>query len=1018
MKAIIDPSPYELLRLELEKLKTDYQNFFEENPIPMLVAVDDTAKIIAANKAAQEKYGYSQDEMLHLTLENLSKNNSRLQQPDDLKWPTVHYKKCGEALYVETKKRDIVYKNVTAQLITISDITGKVLAGQKEKKARQRLEAIFKGTNDAILIANNEGQYVQVNEAACQMLGFAEAQLLCLSVKDLVVDLKPEDINLWDQFLDAGNQKGMIELKKKNGDIIICHYNATSNILPGLHLSIITDITERELSRREAERQAKYIDNIVERITDCFFAVDSNWIVQYWNNAAECLLQMPRSEVIGKNLWDVYKTEVGGRFYHEYAKAKQSNLPVHFEEYYSGGNIWLDVSAYPARDGVTVYFRDITEKRKLALDMLQTKNNEAALINSTSDLIWSIDKKEKLVSFNSAYKKWILKATGKQAFVGLQLPVTIHHGKKSERWKSLYQRALRGESFSVDETILDLKTGDEKIAEVSFNPIYAVNSNNVVGVACHLHNITERVKNQLLIEEQNRKLQSNKEDLQKLTKKLEKIMNSSLDIICAVDTDCRFVQVSNASSDVLGYKPEELVGRVILDFVDPEYLQVTINAGKELAEGKDLISFQNVYIHKNGRRVTLNWSARKDVEEGLIFAVARDTTLHVEAEKLRAVAEQRFTALVQKSADMIGILDREGNYKYTSPNIESVLGYTAECLYNNNALLMIHPDDLLAAQTEFEKVIAGGDVKIAACRYRHVNGEWRWFETKATNQLDNPAINGIVINSRDITHRKKIEAERELMIEELLRSNADLKQFSFITSHNLRAPLSNITGLLNIIDYSTLDSYNKQMIDMLDISSRQLQQTIDDLSKILVIKNNVNVEISSIDLEEVINDVKKSFINTLNDVCADIVTDFKVRTIDFNRTYLQSILVNLVSNSIKYQSPRRSLLITVSSQTDEKGNVIFKFADNGSGIDLGRHKEKVFGLYQRFHDSLEGHGLGLFIIKSQIVALGGSIDVESELEGGTTFIITFKNQAVGFNEDGGDEISARSSKPTQASFDL
>jgi PAS domain S-box-containing protein len=1017
MKSIIDPSPEDLLSQELERLREDYQNLFEENPVPMFVAENGAAKIIAANKAAQEKYGYSRDQILQLTLEDLSKNNACPEQPHNIADEIIHYKKCGGVLYVETKKSDIFYRNVSAQLITINDVTAGVLAAQKEKKAKQRLEAIFKGTHDAILLANDKGKYVQVNNAACAILGYPEWQLLSLSVQDLVVGITPGEVNLWNEFLNAGNQKGIIELKKKNGDIIICHYNATSNVLPGLHLSIITDITEREITRRKIERHGKYADNIIESITDCFFVVDNDWIVQYWNKAAECLLKMPRDKVIGHNLWDVYKSEADGLFYRQYDKAMQTRLPVYFEEYYRADDMWLDVSAYPATDGLAVYFRDITKKKKQALEILQAKNDQSALIDSTSDLIWSIDKEAKLVSFNSSYKQRIVTTTGKQAFVGLQLPATIYNPEKIAQWKGFYQRALRGEAFSIDETSLDFNTGEAKIDEVHFNPIYEVNSNNIVGVSCLSHNITERVKTQSLIEEQNEKLRSNKDDLQKLTNKLEKIMNSSIDIICSINNDGQFVQVSHASTDVLGYTPEELIGRTVLEFVDPDYVPQTVNARKELDQGKDLISFQNVHLHKNGRQVTLNWSARKDAEEGLVFAVARDTSMQAEAEKVKAVAEQRFTALVQKSADMIAILDSLGNYTYISPNIEVVLGYTPDSLYNKNALHLIHPDDVSMAQRELGKVIEGGEVKMVAFRYKHLNGEWRWFETKATNQLHNPAINGIVINSRDITNRKKIEAERELMIKELLKSNADLKQFSFITSHNLRAPLSNITGLLNIIDYSTLDCYNKQMIEMLDTSTKQLQQTIDDLSKILVIKNNVNVEISTINLQESINDVKRIFINTLNDVCADIVTDFKIREIGFNRTYLQSILVNLVSNSIKYQSPKRNLLIKVSSEVDERGNVIFKFSDNGSGIDLGLHKEKVFGLYQRFHDNLEGHGLGLFIIKSQIVALSGSIDVESEPEGGTTFIITFKNHAAVLKEDGGDESRARS-KPLQASFEL
>jgi signal transduction histidine kinase len=271
-------------------------------------------------------------------------------------------------------------------------------------------------------------------------------------------------------------------------------------------------------------------------------------------------------------------------------------------------------------------------------------------------------------------------------------------------------------------------------------------------------------------------------------------------------------------------------------------------------------------------------------------------------------------------------------------------------------------------------------------------GEWRWLETVATNQLHNPAIQGIVISSRDITSRKQIEAERELMIKELLKSNADLKQFSFITSHNLRAPLSNIVGILNIIGYDQLDEYNRKMLDMLSKSVSQLGQTINDLSRILIVKNNVNIEIADIDLNQMFNQVNSVFLNTLNDVCADVVLDFKVPHIPFNPTYFESILVNLISNSIKYRSPDRNLSIQISSNEGPDGEISLKFSDNGIGIDLNRHKNKLFGLYQRFHDHTEGHGLGLFIIKSQIVALGGKIDLQSEVDKGTTFTITFKKE--------------------------
>ena len=109
----------------------------------------------------------------------------------------------------------------------------------------------------------------------------------------------------------------------------------------------------------------------------------------------------------------------------------------------------------------------------------------------------------------------------------------------------------------------------------------------------------------------------------------------------------------------------------------------------------------------------------------------------------------------------------------------------------------------------------------------------------------------------------------------------------------------------------------------------------------------------------------------------------------FNKSYLESIFLNLVTNALKYRSPARKLIISVTTE-NQQGNVIMKFSDNGTGIDVELQKEKIFQLYQRFHEHVEGRGLGLFLIRSQMEALGGSITIESKVNEGTTFTLTFK----------------------------
>lgn len=171
-----------------------------------------------------------------------------------------------------------------------------------------------------------------------------------------------------------------------------------------------------------------------------------------------------------------------------------------------------------------------------------------------------------------------------------------------------------------------------------------------------------------------------------------------------------------------------------------------------------------------------------------------------------------------------------------------------------------------------------------------------------------------------------------------------------------------------------------------------MNKTIGDLTKILIIKNNVNSNLTSCNLQHIFDEVNKTFVHALEEAGGTVITDFKALNINQNKVYVESIFINLISNAIKYRSPNRDLLIEVGSSKDKNGDVVMRFTDNGIGIDLARHKDRVFGLYQRFHDTNEGQGLGLFIVKSQIEATGGSIDIESEIDKGTTFIIIFKKQ--------------------------
>jgi PAS domain S-box-containing protein len=245
---------------------------------------------------------------------------------------------------------------------------------------------------------------------------------------------------------------------------------------------------------------------------------------------------------------------------------------------------------------------------------------------------------------------------------------------------------------------------------------------------------------------------------------------------------------------------------------------------------------------------------------------------------------------------------------------------------------------------------------------------------------------------RDITEEKKQEKEKEQLIRELTQNNKDLKQFSYITSHNLRAPLSNLTGLLNLIEDIPVENPElREILDGFSKSTHLLNETINDLVKVIIIKDNPSIEKEEVPIQDIFENVF-SQLNFLISMHKPIIKlDLRESKIaNINKAYLESILLNLMTNAIKYRATGRQLRISVSSKISGR-NTILTFKDNGIGIDLERNADRIFGLYQRFHNYPDSKGLGLYLVKSQVETMGGNITVQSEVNKGTTFTLTFKN---------------------------
>lgn len=251
----------------------------------------------------------------------------------------------------------------------------------------------------------------------------------------------------------------------------------------------------------------------------------------------------------------------------------------------------------------------------------------------------------------------------------------------------------------------------------------------------------------------------------------------------------------------------------------------------------------------------------------------------------------------------------------------------------------------------------------------------------------------------DLTDRAEVYANDEIgqvatamnqMTEGLLQRNKDLEQFAYIISHNLRGPMTNVLALASILEEVGLDeATKKECVTGMVYSVHSLDETLTDLTRILQMKNEMREITERVEFADLVHDIQSSISELVAREGATIQTDFsEVEGIETARGYLHSIFHNLIVNSIKYRRADVSPVIQIKS-TKVNGHVRLTFADNGLGIDLQRQRDKVFGLYKRFHVHVEGKGMGLFMVKTQVESLGGRVSVESTVNQGTVFTIDF-----------------------------
>ncbi|MDB4901719.1 MAG: kinE 2 [Mucilaginibacter sp.] len=478
---------------------------------------------------------------------------------------------------------------------------------------------------------------------------------------------------------------------------------------------------------------------------------------------------------------------------------------------------------------------------------------------------------------------------------------------------------------------------------------------------------------------------------QRTEKRYRQIVESAQEGIWTIDENNKTNFVNKMMCDILGYTSDEIIGKDLFYFMDDEGRACTEEFIERSRRGaKENLNIR--FITKTGRHVWTNINANPITDEngaykGILAMVTDITERLLSDESLKKSEANLLTVFENTDMAFVLFTTSLNVVSFNSQATEFYLKYVNKKLKPGTYALNYFPKHKRKFLTTITNKVKNREIVSYETNF-YANNEVDWYDIKWVGVLnERMEYIGILLTFKNITEKKLLELEREKITADLIQRNKDQEQFNYIVSHNLRAPVANVIGLLELLNDPAINEEDKKyVLDGISLSVKNLDSVIIDMNHVLQVKELMNETKETNNLDQLVNDIKVSISDIIKK--EDVVIDchFDVENIFSIRSYLYSIFYNLILNSIKYHKCGVSPVIVIKSKLHEN-KIQLTFTDNGKGINLENHGEQLFRLYKRFDTTVEGKGLGLFMVKTQVESLGGTITVESEIEKWTQFII-------------------------------
>jgi PAS domain S-box-containing protein len=756
--------------------------------------------------------------------------------------------------------------------------------------------------------------------------------------------------------------------------------------------------------------------HILENMSDGFFAFDAQWRFVYINKLAEELFASPKEELLYKVVWEVIPHVRSTSFFKNYQKAVRTKKPVHFEYYYERSKRWYFVHAYPTNDGLTVYFRDITEK-KLIQEQMQFN---ATITESIADAVITTDMTYTIHSWNNGAEK--MYGWKSSEVIGLDASNIFRSEFIDKKNENVWKKALKNKGYWKGEVQQHTKNGDIISVLASVSTINDAKGQGVGLVAVNRDITAQKQFEQLLTfkAEASRVLVSSL-NYRKTLKSMANLAVKNIADWCSIEllhasgnleqlavAHKNTKKVSWAKQYRKKYPPNLSSNNGIANVlrtgksefypqIDMALLQQTITDKEQFEQLKNIgfraamivpltvrgrtigvISFISSESNRHYTKIDLEMAEQLASRASLAI---ENATLYEEVSRER---ERLHTLLANVPAvvwEAWGKPDEQlQRIDFVSKYVEKMLGYSVnEWLATPNFwLTIVHPDDKKRAADEAAAIFATNKGGVSRFRWQKKNGKSLWVEAQSYVIHDSK---GVPIGMRgvtlDISDRMELEKRKD--------------EFISMASHELKTPVTSMNLFVEILQKHLADSEDyktQEFLQRIHKQTNKLKSLISnllDISRIQTGKLHLQKETFAID-------------SLIDETIEAIQTATKRHTIEFSkrsssevyadRFRLYQVLANLLTNAIKYSPKGGKITITAEKNTDM---LTIAVKDLGIGISADQ-QEKIFSkLYQVDSDSgktYPGLGMGLYISAGIVKSHQGAITVESKKGKGSTFIIT------------------------------